>query len=286
MANPYVFGRLYPANDLAEKAFNQIAHKIKTGPQQWNPVARRYIKINTIKDIALDYTSDTESEGGSGPKPVAESIWRGHYCLSFDVPPTNPRLGWVVGGGTFGTAEIVLTEKKKWSHISSQHAKFAHNYTSGALVLSVSENNLVVVDGKEVHGEQRTIWSPETRLTFGRLDYKLVLERVDNHNHLERLTQYKLQHGITDEGFPITLMSTPAETDFIHKDYIIKNPMGWGTSSIVFAGEHRKTGAAVAIKKFKRTEDNWMFIEAEISMAYYLGDHVSFAFRFQAATLI
>lgn len=279
MVNPYVFGRLYPANDLAENAFDYIAQKIKSGPQQWNPLAQQYIEINTEKACVFSYTSDTESEGGSGPVSVANTIWSGHYCLAFDMPPANARRGWIVGGGSSGTAEIVLTTKKKQNHISSQHATFAHNYTSGALVLTVSENNTVIMDGKEVRNEQRTIWSPETRLTFGRLDYKLILERVSNQDHLTRLAHYKIMHGIKDAEYPMTLLSTPAETDYIHKDYIFKNPIGYGGSSIVFAGEHRKTGAAVAIKKFKRTRENSESIQQEIAMADYLGQHVSIASR-------
>ena len=64
------------------------------------------------KVFHFEYTSDSESENGSAPVPVASTIWKGQYCLAFDIPPANPRRGWIVGGGSFGTTEIVLTEKR------------------------------------------------------------------------------------------------------------------------------------------------------------------------------
>lgn len=74
---------------------------------------------------------------------------------------------------------------------------------------------------------------------------------------------------------PISLLSTPAESD-IHKDYVIKNPVGHGGSSNVFVGEHIKTGLVVAVKRIIRNRDNAPLLEQEIRMADFLCLHVCF----------
>ena len=160
----------------------------------------------------------------------------------------------------------MLTEKKKQNRISSQHASFSRNYTSGALVVT-----------REFYGEQRTIWTHKTRLTFGRLDYKLILEPISDSELFVRLMYYKTKHGIKEPTHPLSLMCTPAESDYILRDYIFKDSLGNGTSSVVFAGEHRKTGNAVAIKKIKRTVMTSMFIKRDVAKGNYLGSHMSIA---------
>lgn len=275
---PTQFALLYPSNRCATIAFDHVASKLKASTN-WNPHARKYMAVYPLKADLEYFGSESESEGGSGPQMQKRRIWRGHYRLNFNLPPRDPRFGWVLGGGKFGpgdeSPDFVLTEKKSRDGIFGRHASLFHNHSSGTLMLQLANEGLAVVDGKEVR-ESTVICSIVTHITLGNLTYKLELDGANDEVHRGRLMDYQLTHGLNANGGPVNLLSTPAESDYIHKDYVIKNPVGHGGSSTVFAGEHIKTGRVVAIKRIIRDEDNAHLIEQEIRMADFLGFHVGF----------
>ena len=274
------FARLFPADRLAHLAFDRIASKLKANPG-WNQHARRYMVVYDekvdIEYVTRERESESESEGGTGPQPLTRSIWRGCYQLDFSLPPRDPRQGWVLGGGKFApgdeSPELILTERKAQDFVHGRHARLSHSQTSGALLLQVAEKSFAIVDGKEVH-DSIVIWSSETFITFGTLNYILQLDGALDSIHRRRLSSYKQIHGLEMQSYPVTLLSTPAKSDYIHKDYVIKNPVGHGGSSTVFAAMNLKTSAVVAVKRIIRHHRNAGQIEREIEMATLLGRHV------------
>lgn len=275
------FARLFPADRPAHLAFDRIASKLKAEPG-WNQHARKYMLLDDEK-IDIEYVtrekeSESESEGGSGPQPQKRSIWRGCYQLDFGLPPRDPRQGWLLGGGKIApgdkSPELVLTERKAQDSVHGRHARLSHNYSSGALLLHVVDKSLASVDGKEVR-DSIMIWSSETLITFGTLSYRIQLDGAADSVHRRRLNFYQQIHGLGAQNYPVTLVSTPATSDYVHKDYLVKNPVGHGGSSTVFAAMHLKTGAVVAIKRIVRHHRNANLIEREIQMANILGRHVS-----------
>ncbi|CAF9908191.1 MAG: hypothetical protein ALECFALPRED_004346 [Alectoria fallacina] len=259
------FARLTPENRPALVAFDQVASKLKADPN-WNRHARKYMAILPGKENFEFVNSESESEGGSGPRTQKRLIWRGFYRFNFDMPPRDPRFGWVLGGGKFANGDespdLVLTERKSHDLVFGRHARLFHNYSSGALILHTAKQSITFVDGKEVR-PSITIWSIVTHITFGNLTYRLHLHGEVESAHRSRLARYQQSHGLTVNDFPVSLLSTPAESDYIHKHYIIKNPIGHGASSTVFAGEHMKTNAVVAIKRITRNRSNAGLIEQE-----------------------
>lgn len=173
---PTQFALLYPSNRCAIIAFDHVASEVKAGTN-WNPHARKYMAIYPER-LDLEYIgSESENEGGSGPQMQKRQIWRGHYRLDFNMPPRDPRLGWVLGGGKFGpgeeSPEFVLTERKTRDGIFGRHALLSHNYSSGALMLRLANEGLVFVNGKDVGPSKPADPLPaETRLECKRLPNK------------------------------------------------------------------------------------------------------------------
>ena len=270
------FARLMPADRPAHLAFHRIAEKVKADPS-WNQHARKYMVIYDKKVDIVDVTSESESEGGSGPQAQKRSIWWGHYELNFNVPPRDPRQGWIIGGGRFGpnddSPELVLTERKMQDCIRGRHARLYHSYSCGALLLRLASDSMAVVDGKDLQ-DSIVIWSNETRVAFGTMNYAIQLDGAVESIHRARLNRYHQTHNLGMNKFPINLLSTPAPSDYIHKDYIVKNPVAHGGFSTVFAAVHLKTSAVVAIKRTIRHHGNAGQIQREIEMAACLGRHV------------
>lgn len=273
----YDSARLIPADRPAKIAFDQIASKMKADPN-WNQHARKYVAIYP-QQSSFEYVDSEGSEGedGSGPQPQERMIWRGFYRLAFDIPPRDVRLGWLLGGGKFAlgdeSPELVFTEKKEHNCIFGRHCQLVHDYSSGALVLKIAAQGSAIVDGKEVR-DSMVIWSVNTLITLGTMSYLLQLDGAADNAHRGRLGLYQQVHGLVLKNHPMSLLSTPAPTDHIYKDYIIKNPVAHGGSSTVFAGMHIKTGAVVAIKRIARNDDNADEVEQEVQISAYLGVHV------------
>lgn len=281
------FARLFPADRPAHLAFDRIASKVKA-EAGWNQHARKYMEIYDEK-IDIEYVlSESESDGGSGPKPQKRSIWWGCYRLDFDLPPRDPHQGWVLGGGKFASdeesPELVLTERKALDCVHNRHARLSHNYSSGALLLQLGDNSLAMVDGKEVR-DSIVIWSVDTLITFGTMSYKLQLDRADNDIHRLRLRLYQQAHNMRMQNYPVNLLSTPADSDYILKNYVVKNPVAYGNSSTTstFAAVHLKTSAVVAIKRIIINQYTAGDTLRETEMATVLGRHVRL---FQPASIV
>lgn len=183
------------------------------------------------------------------------------------------------GGGKYAlpgdeSPELVLTERKSHDNVLGRHARLFHNHSSGALMLHLAKQSFAVVDGKKV-SDSTIIWSDLTHITFGAPSYQLQLDGANDSAHRGRLTRYQKIHGLTVNDYPVNLLSTPAKSDYIHKDYVIKTAIGHGSSSTVFAGEHIKSGNAVAIKRITCTRQIAGPIEREIQMTAFLGRHHS-----------
>ena len=67
----------------------------------------------------------------------------------------------------------------------------------------------------------------------------------------------------------------PSILDYVYKDHIIRNTVGVGGNALVFGGEHRRTGTAVAVKKIRRTINNHVGTSRAIMIGTILGSHVS-----------
>ena len=274
-----VFAILIPANKAARESFSLLAHK-KLDDRNWNPTARQYIEENNQPVQVSNYSNASESDGGTSPPVTFRSILMGCYIFDFTLPPRQPEKGWLIGGGKFsggeGSPEILLTERKHYDGISSRHARLAHNFSSGALVITASDKNVVFVNGHEVVDDQRVIHGQITSLEFGQLKYALHVRRYITDEVFRRfLNLYKHEHALADDDYPSNLLATPADSDIITQNYIMKNPVGDGATSVVYAAIDKRNGHAVAIKKIRRTKRNAKAISRDISIAKYIGDHVS-----------
>ena len=278
--SPTVFAILTPSNDAAKYSFGQVASR-KRDDKNWNPNASRHMKVDKEPVMASTYSDGSESDGGTGPQGKIRPVLKGCYILDFARAPRLPDKGWIIGGGKYNEGDdppdILLTEKKKKARVSSRHASLNHNFASGALVITASDNNnnAVTINGHEIVNEQCVLHGRTTSLEFGRLKYTLEVRRYDtDEDYRAQLRFYKQRHGFGDDDYPSCLLATPADSDFVTEKYIMKNPVGDGATSVVYGAIERKTGAAVATKKVRRTERNSQVVARDIKIAQYIGEHV------------
>ena len=276
-----VFAILIPANDTARDSFSQLAFK-KQENKNWNPYARRNIKVDKEPAFVSSYADESESDGGTGPLRNMRPVFKGSYIFDFSNGPRLPGKGWIIGGGKFSEGDdppdILLTERKKNDRVSSRHARLSHNFASGALIITASDNNNngVTINGHEVVNDQFVIHGRTTSLKFGKLEYTLEVRPYDtDEDYRNQLRFYKQIHGLEHDDYPSCLLATPADSDFVTEKYIMKNPVGDGATSVVYGAIERKTGAAVAIKKVKRTARNSQAVARDIEIAEWIGEHVS-----------
>ena len=276
--SPSLFAILTPANNAARDAFSQVAQKMRED-KGWNPNARQNIDANEQPVQVSTYGDESESDSGTGPAKTLRPVLRGCYTLDLAVPPNTPALGWMIGGGKFGqdneSPEILLTEKKTKAGVSARHAMLAHNFASGALVISALDSKVIMVDGRELVDGQCLIHKRTTKLIFGCLMYTLELRKYVTDNHYrDHLSIYKGTHAIPDDDYPLNLRATSADCDIVLEKYILKNPVGHGSTCVVYAGQTQSSGDVVAVKKIMRTEKNARAIAQDIAISQYIGKHV------------
>ena len=275
------FAVLVPANRLAKQAFDQTARSMQENPS-WNRVARRYMVVNPQKEHLA--ANDNNGEQSSGSKQKAVKVqWTGYYRLNFSIRPQNPDIGWRVGGGVFKneyeSPEILLTERRGYHDVSANHARIVNNFTTGSVMIYATPDCSVVVDSEEDFS-QYVIWAAKTRISFGDLDYNLLRDtRTGSDEQWQRLKFYQSFYHPREESLPTVLNAMPSATDYVYKDYVIRNTVGVGGNALVFAGEHKRTGTAVAVKKIRRTINNHTIVSREIMIGKLLGSHVSVVLR-------
>ena len=288
--NPSIFAVMIPANNAAKASFSQVARKMLEG-KDWSPTAKRNIRANEDTVQVSTDSSKSESDGGSNISKSSSPVLVGCYVFDFANPPRQPGDGWLIGGGKFSGRDlhpdILLTERRHHDGVSSRHARLGHDFKSGALVVTTSDNRIVAIDGEDLKsgesskdGEdskrgQRVIHKKTTSLEFGELKYRLELRTNNSDAHFRNhLRVYKQQNGIAVADYPPILLATPAKSDLLNENYILKNPVGDGATSVVYAAYDRRNGNAVAIKKIRRTDTNAKNIEQDIMVADRIGEHV------------
>ena len=274
-----VFAILKPTNRAARDAFDAVT-KRKINDKSWNPTARKNIAVDDEPIQVSTYSSGAESDGGTGPSKTLRPVLKGCYTLDLDLPPSQPDKGWLIGGGRFSgselSPEILLTERKLHDRVSSRHARLAHNFSSGALVITVSDSSAVWINGQELLDRQLLIHGRTTSLGFGDLMYTLEIRKYDvDKAYRSHLNEYKQAQGIADDDYPSVLLATPAESDLVNEKYVLKNAVGEGGTSVVYAALDRRNGNVVAVKKVRRSKNYAQSIEDERELANYLGEHVS-----------
>lgn len=276
--SPSLFAIMTPVDNAARDAFSQVAQKMRED-KGWNPHARQNIDANEKPVQVSTYGDESESDNGTEPPKKYRPVLKGCYTFDLKIPPKSPALGWTIGGGRFGkdneSPEILLTEKKLKAGVSARHARLAHNFTSGALVISALDSKNIRVNGHKLVDGQCMIYSRTTSLTFGSLMYSLEVRRYPTDDrYRDDLRIYKETHGIPEDEYPSNIRATTAETDIVTERYVLRNPIGRGATSIVYAAHKRGNGDAVVVKKIMRTAMNAKFIARDIDISKFIGEHV------------
>lgn len=213
-------------------------------------------------------------------KPVSE-MWTGHYRLDFTVPPVDPHKGWIIDDGgpqdNKHAPEILIGVRLDSHKTDPPLARLVHDYSSGALTIVASDNNTIILDGiEELQGCQRLLHKSVTSIDIGERRYRLELQPVRNSDYRTLLDKYRLDHTVEANQPPSSLVLVPSLSDRLLNRYVVRNPIGVGSTCMVYAGYDRHTGRTVAVKKFKRYNKETLVRERErIERVNAIGEHVS-----------
>lgn len=277
-----LFARLIPANDAAKKTFHEVARRfVEDMTRTWSWHAGKYIFINTSQDDGqgLDFGSKSINDGES--LRSRSGIWTGHYLLDFDVPPADPHKGWVIGDGDnlndTNIPEILLGVGPDSHGTDPPLARLVHDYSCGALTIVAPDDNTILLNGiEELRGRKRLLHKSSTSIDIGERRYKLELEPIRHSDYRSLLNKYRLINTEETDQPPSSLMLVSAQTDQLLNRYVIKNPVGVGSTCMVYAGYDIHTGRTVAIKKFRRFYGMTFVRERErIEGVNAIGQHVS-----------
>lgn len=276
------FARLIPANDAARKGFHDVARSfLEDETPAWSRDARKYIVINTGRDDRQGMAFRSKSIDDKGSIMLDSEAWTGHYLLDFGVPPADPHKGWIIADGDYqnniNSPDILLGGGVGFHGTNSPLARLVHDYHSGALTIVAPDDNAILLNGiEELRGCKRLLHQSVTSIDIGARRYKLELEPVRDSDYRRLLNKYRIDNTKETDQPPSSLMLVPSPTDQLLNQYIVKNPIGVGSTCMVHAGYDIHTGRTVAIKKFRRFDSTTFVRERErIEMVNAIGRHVS-----------
>lgn len=260
------FARIIPVSPLARRSFYEVASALV---QQTDPSkhATQYIHFHF----------GTE-EGMENDKIWG---WCGYYRLNMDIPPHNPRLGWIIGSSRRKLkdtdVDILLTSSPGQHSVRGRHARLQHNKESGVLML-LADFWPTWVDGKmKLRNEARAICET-TGIMLGDLNYTVELTELDAEYYKEQLVQFLEAQGQAGQTAEMLEFLTPTPTPSLRvlpqDNYYIFPTHSGGVSSTVSRAFAKSTGMIVALKKMKRAARNASAIQTEVEIMKHL-QHVS-----------
>lgn len=272
------FARLVPANRAARIAFNEVVDKLRTPDSGWTETGlEKYMHIDRVKVDVHEENSDTDTDGDIPPLTI--SLWTGYYRLNLDIPPSNGKIGWVVGRGRSDLInrgiDFLLTCSSIYG-VSGRHARFLHHSSSNALMVVAGRRPVVLNGTVELENAHQAITAVVTGISFGDLIYRLTFTSLNRNVYAQQL---KNLHRSSSGGLPGFMSPTPASTDYELKHYTVKAVFAEGSTCIMSSGIDRRTGALVAIKEMKRNVRNSSALAHEIEVNRSLSPHVSYPLK-------
>ena len=265
------FARLIPANRSSRIAFDEVVDMLRTPSSGWSDTnLEKFLHVEKGK-ARLDEIIDTDSESQISSIPIM--LWTGYYRLNMDIPPSNIKLGWVVGRGRGDLGnrgiDFLLTSRSLYD-VAGRHARFYHNSSSGALMVFANRRPAVLNGTFELSNDECAITAPITGISFGDLSYRLTFTSLNPQIYTRQLKNL----DNSSEALPAFMSPTPASTDYPLRDYTVKTVFSEGSTCVMSSGIVNRTGAWVAIKEMKRNTRNSSALAHEIEINKAISPHV------------
>lgn len=263
------FAILIPDNEAARVAFNAVAELIQLDNDRM-PHARRFVHINPNRSLL---SPETNTDTDTSEQVVRTLLYSGYYRLNFDIVPSKPLLGWLIGRGTGHPEEetgVDLTLSiAGGKNVRKRHARITFDFKTDILILIAEKGRRVLVNGKhELKGSQRVLGDLVTSLDIGGLRYRFQYTVQGHSAYQHRLAEYKAELGLPPTVGPQTVAPTPSCHDYEFHDYFLKPAFEAGSTCTVLAGVHKTTGALVAVKRMNRSKRNASHISHEIDILH------------------
>ena len=269
------FAGLYPVNDAAKLAFDDIACAIESD-SQWNSHARKFIHIDDVKKVMRITPEDEDLDSDAESQEVI--IRTGHFRLSLDILPAHFALGWVIGSGRTDLAEpsvdLLLTRRGRRHDVRGRHAQLLFHRESRVLMLKVLKNKRVILNGQELTDCERMLSETQMGLTLGNLTYRLQFAEANN-THRDQLNDLLKESTIWQKGRYASLDPTPSAAHFTFQGYSFQSPIDAGSYGVVMPCVRILDGRAFAVKRIQRKQYTFKTVKDELDILSSLGKHVS-----------
>jgi hypothetical protein len=260
------FARLTPVSTQAKVAFHELFISLddEVEKYRWH---RGFVYAKPEPEPLEDdhdTSASSASERNSPERAIEEPLGRklspfvhhGFWRFNLTLPPSEPRLGWMVGKGRWGAVtrdshaevDILLTGNTVQKEIRGRHIRFLHNLDSGRLLIYAAAK--VKVNGFQLNrGDSRILHSGKTNIAFGQFEYEFSWTDLDQEiyrNQLRDLAQSLAHTGYTP---PIFITPTPMDSEWILKDrYQVTGSFATGSSCVMYSAMDM-AGVLYAVKK-------------------------------------
>ena len=260
------FARLTPTSTAAKLAFHELYISLDADVERygWH---RSFIyakpepePLEDDLDISASSASERNSPDPATEKPLSKRltplVHHGFWRFNLDVPPAEPKLGWMVGKGRWGAVtrdshgevDILLSSNAAQKEIRGRHIRFLHNLDSGRFLIYAAAK--VKINGVQLNrGESRILLSGKTSIAFGPFEYEFSWTDLDHDIYRKQLRD--LAQSLSHTGYtpPVFITPTPMDSEWILKDkYLVTGSFATGSSCVMYSATDM-AGVLYAVKK-------------------------------------
>lgn len=260
------FARLTPTSTAAKVAFHELYISLYADVERygWH---RNFIyakpepePLEDDLDISASSASERNSPVLTTEEPLSKRltplVHHGFWRFNLDVPPAEPKLGWMVGKGRWGAitrdshgeVDILLSNNAAQKEIRGRHFRFLHNLDSGRFLIYAAAK--VKINGVQLNrGESRMLFSGKTSIALGAFEYEFSWTDLDHDIYRKQLRD--LAESLSHTGYtpPVFITPTPMDSEWILKDkYLVTGSFATGSSCVMYSATDM-AGVLYAVKK-------------------------------------
>ncbi|KAI1309551.1 hypothetical protein F5Y03DRAFT_392842 [Xylaria venustula] len=297
-----VFATLEPNNVLAKLAFDEVSSLFINQRQGTQAKAYSRMHINPLLDFErnslrkqLEPRTTTDADVNDAETVVTvdeldseteknneelRRIYTGHYFLSLDSAPDNPKRGYTVGKGILGNEfDLILCTKdfatKYDIKLRNPHALFSFYKENRGFYIASGSKSLstqLTLNGHPVQQHRHALNQHSMNICFDRLEYTFKwTDHAKEYIFMQNRSQYVTDHLGGPPEVDVEMPTPLANTRTIGR-WTLGQALGAGTYGRVFCAISSQ-GQIAAIKILDRTPDDYAVKNAEVRRCQELSEY-------------